>query len=311
MPLFFFVSGFLAYKANMTWNLPNLGKLTAKKLRVQIIPTVVFFLFAAAVIRTEPNFLTAVDTMFHSTTKGGYWFTLALLYMFIIYYVFAYIESKLKWKSCVPIIILFIVSMLFYESCYLPRYFWWAWGHRPAVHESWLHTTSLLQVMQYFPFFIYGNMVRRYWSQTQRIMDSKWFFPVLVVIVIFCTLDVLKWHSMRMEWANIPTTLSKFILLTIVFMYFRHYHQYFTRMTWIGRSLQYIGRRTLDIYLIHYLFLPNLPGIGTFFKINQHNFAIDLTLAVLIALLVIGFSCVTSNILRISPFFKKYLFGRS
>ena len=310
MPLFFFVSGFLAYKANMTWNLPNLGKLTAKKLRVQIIPTVVFFLFAAAVIRTEPNFLTAVDTMFHSTTKGGYWCTLALLYMFIIYYVFAYIESKLKWKSCVPIIILFIVSMLFYESCYLPRYFWWAWGHRPAVHESWLHTTSLLQVMQYFPFFIYGNMVRRYWSQTQRIMDSKWFFPVLVVIVIFCTLDVLKWHSMRMEWANIPTTLSKFILLTIVFMYFRHYHQYFTRMTWIGRSLQYIGRRTLDIYLIHFLFMPNLPGVGNFFDANRNNFMMDITLSVLIGLVIIGFSIITSNILRISPFLRKYLFGK-
>jgi fucose 4-O-acetylase-like acetyltransferase len=310
MPLFFFVSGFLAYKANMTWNLPNLGKLTAKKLRVQIIPTVVFFLFAAAVIRTEPNFLTAVDTMFHSTTKGGYWFTLALLYMFIIYYVFAYIESKLKWKSCVPIIILFIVSMLFYESCYLPRYFWWAWGHRPAVHESWLHTTSLLQVMQYFPFFIYGNMVRRYWSQTQRIMDSKWFFPVLVVIVIFCTLDVLKWHSMRMEWANIPATLSKFILLTIVFMYFRHYHQYFTRMTWIGRSLQYIGRRTLDIYLIHFLFMPNLPGVGNFFDANRNNFMMDITLSVLIGLVIIGFSIITSNILRISPFLRKYLFGK-
>ena len=310
MPLFFFVSGFLAYKANMTWNLPNLGKLTAKKLRVQIIPTVVFFLFAAAVIRTEPNFLTAVDTMFHSTTKGGYWFTLALLYMFIIYYVFAYIESKLKWKSCVPIIILFIVSMLFYESCYLPRYFWWAWGHRPAVHESWLHTTSLLQVMQYFPFFIYGNMVRRYWSQTQRIMDSKWFFPMLVVIVIFCTLDVLKWHSMRMEWANIPTTLSKFILLTIVFMYFRHYHQYFTRMTWIGRSLQYIGRRTLDIYLIHFLFMPNLPGVGNFFDANRNNFMMDITLSVLIGLVIIGFSIITSNILRISPFLRKYLFGK-
>ena len=310
MPLFFFVSGFLAYKANMTWNMPNLGKLTAKKLRVQIIPTVVFFLFAAAVIRTEPNFLTAVDTMFHSTTKGGYWFTLALLYMFIIYYVFAYIESKLKWKSCVPIIILFIVSMLLYESCYLPRYFWWAWGHRPAVHESWLHTTSLLQVMQYFPFFIYGNMVRRYWSQTQRIMDSKWFFPVLVVIVIFCTLDVLKWHSMRMEWANIPTTLSKFILLTIVFMYFRHYHQYFTRMTWIGRSLQYIGRRTLDIYLIHFLFMPNLPGVGNFFDVNRNNFMMDITLSVLIGLVIIGFSIITSNILRISPFLRKYLFGK-
>ena len=120
----------------------------------------------------------------------------------------------------------------------------------------------------------------------------------------------LKWHSMRMEWANIPTTLSKFILLTIVFMYFRHYHQYFTRMTWIGRSLQYIGRRTLDIYLIHFLFMPNLPGVGNFFDANRNNFMMDITLSVLIGLVIIGFSIITSNILRISPFLRKYLFGK-
>jgi len=202
------------------------------------------------------------------------------------------------------------VSMLFYESCYLPRYFWWAWGHRPAIHESWLHTTSLLQVMQYFPFFIYGNIVHRYWSRTQRIMDSKWFFPILVVVVIFCTLDVLKWHTLRMEWANLPTTLSKFTLLTIVFMYFRHYHQYFTKMTWIGRSLQYIGRRTLDIYLIHFLFMPNLPGVGNFFDVNRNNFMMDITLSTLIGLVIIGFSIITSNILRVSPILRKYLFGK-
>ena len=114
-----------------------------------------------------------------------------------------------------------------------------------------------------------------------------------------------------MAWAIIPLTLARFTLLTIVFMYFRHYSQYFTQMTVVGASLQYIGRRTLDIYLIHFLFMPNLPTIGTFFNQYRHNFAIDTTLSVLIALLVIGFCIITSNILRISPFFKKWLFGRS
>ena len=81
-------------------------------------------------------------------------------------------------------------------------------------------------------------------------------------------------------------------------------------MTWIGRSFQYIGRRTLDIYLIHYLFLPNLPTIGSFFNSYRHNFVLDTTLAVIIALIVIAFSVLLSNILRVSPLFKKYLFGR-
>jgi surface polysaccharide O-acyltransferase-like enzyme len=141
-------------------------------------------------------------------------------------------------------------------------------------------------------------------------MDSRWFYPLLIVLVVFSALDSTRWHTLRMAWAIIPLTLARFSLLTMVFMYFRHYHQYFTQMTWIGRSFQYIGRRTLDIYLIHYLFLPNLPTIGSFFNSYRHNFVLDTTLAVIIALIVIAFSVLLSNILRVSPLFKKYLFGR-
>lgn len=310
MPLFFFVSGFLAYKASLQWDLPTLGRMMAKKFRVQLIPTIVFFLFACAVIYNGPYMDTVIEKLI-SPTKGGYWFTLTLLYMFIIYYLFAYVESKLKWKSCIPILLLFILSLCIYETCFLPKQFWWAFGRKGLTNDSWLHMTSFIQLMQYMPFFLYGNIVRRYWDRSQRIMDSKWFYPLLIIIVIFCTLDVLKWHTLRFQWTNLPMTLAKFILLTIVFMYFRHYHQYFTKMTWIGRSLQYIGRRTLDIYLIHFLFMPNLPGIGTFFATNRHNFIIDTTLSLLIGLVIIGFSIITSNILRVSPFLKKYLFGRS
>ena len=309
MPLFFFISGFLAYKAAQVWNVPNLMRLVGKKLRIQIIPTLVFFFLGMAVLYKD--FGAAVIEKFHSPMKGGYWFTLALLYMFIIYYLFAYLESKLRWKSWIPITLMFIASMAVYETCYLPKEFWWAFGHRGPKPSTFLDDSSLIQVMLYMPFFLYGNIVHRYWNRAQRVMDSSWFYPLIVVLVILSTMDALKWHVLRMQWAVIPLTLARFILLTMVFMYFRHYEKYFTRFTVVGRSLQYIGRRTLDIYLIHYLFLPNLPGVGTFFKAYQHNFVIDTTLSVLIALLVIGFSIITSNILRVSPLFKKYLFGRS
>lgn len=309
MPLFFFVSGFLAYKASLVWSFGTFKELLLKKMRVQLIPTVVFFLLSAVILTNLP-FLDYVVERLHSPMKGGYWFTLVLLYMFIIYYVFCYIESKLKWKSWVPIGLFFLLSLLFYESCYMPKYFWWADGYRPA-HPTWLDDTSLIQVMKYMPFFLYGNMVHRYWPQFQKLMDSRWFYPFIVTVVIFCTMDVLKWHTMRMAWTNLPMTMAKFILLTMVFMYFRHYAQYFTKFTIIGVSLQYIGRRTLDIYLIHFFFLPNLPTVGTYLNHYHHNFVIDTTLSIIIGLLVIAFCIITSNILRVSPFFKKYLFGRS
>ena len=317
MPLFFFVSGFLAYKASQVWNLRNLGGLLLKKLRVQLVPTVVFFLIATAIL--YKHFWPALDGGLRSQYKGGYWFTLVLLYMFIIYYPFAWMESKLprfipamaphRSLSWVPITLLFVISLLVYESCYLPQHFYWAFGYRRA-HPMFLWESSIIQLMLYFPFFLYGNIVHRYWDKAQCVMDSRWFFPIIVFMVVFATLDAQKWHTLRMAWAVLPMTLAKFLLLTIAFMYFRHYKDSFTKAKPIGWTLQYIGRRTLDIYLIHFLFMPELPAVGEFFKTFRHNFVIDTSLSIVIGLLVVGFCIVTSNILRISPLFKKWLFGR-
>ena len=290
MPLFFFVSGFLAYKASQVWNLATFGQLVGKKLRVQIIPTVVFFLLAAMLL-TKDLWATVPDWL-SLPTKGGYWFTIVLLYMFLVYYVFAYLESKLRVKSWIPITLLFLVSLAFYESCYLPKYFTWAFGWRGRPNE-FMNYSSLTLLFQYFPFFIYGNIVHRYWDQAQKLMDSRWFYPVIVVVVIFAAMDTLKWHTLRMAWAILPLTLARL------------------QHSVMGASLQYIGRRTLDIYLIHYLFLPDLPTIGAFFDKYRHNFVLDTLTTVITALLVIAFCIITSNILRVSPFFRKWLFGRS
>lgn len=310
MPLFFFISGFLAYKAAQVWNARALGQLVLKKLKVQIIPTLVFFVLFNAMI--WPRFFEGLEMNFHSPQKGGYWFTIALLWMFLFYYLFSFAESRLKHRSWVPMALFFVVSLCAYETCFLPHYFSWAQGYKgpDTLMKSFLGDTSLGQVMRFFPFFLLGNIVRRYWDRAQAVMDNPWFYPIVVVVVILSTMDVLKWHNLQFEWTNLPSTLAKFGLLTIAFMYFRNYQAFFTKRSVIGASLQYIGRRTLDIYLIHFFFLPNIPTIGQFFNKYRHNFVLDTTLAVVIALLVIAFCIITSNILRVSPFFRKYLFGR-
>lgn len=306
MPLFFFISGFLAYKSGLTWNLSTLGSLLGKKFRVQTIPTIFFFLVAAVLL--DGNFVENVVSWVQLNTKGGYWFTIVLLYMFIIYYIFCYIAAKLRLPMWLALTLLFLVSLFCYETCYLPLEFSWAMGRK--VQNEFMLITSFQSLFIYMPFFLYGNIVRRYWDKAQRVMDSKWFFPIVVVVVFFAALDSQVWHTLRREWAIVPLTVARFGLLTIVFMYFRHYQQYFTQLTVMGSTLQYIGRRTLDIYLIHFLFMPNLPTIGKFLNIYRHNFMLDVTLSVVVALFIIGFCIITSNILRISPLFRKYLFGR-
>ena len=150
MPLFFFISGYLAYKAGRVWNARTLGELSLKKLRVQIIPTVVFFLLFLAMVPTTP-FLHNLNEALASSMKAGYWFTLVLLYMLLTFYVFSYMESKLssifRPISYILFPLLFIVSLCFFETCYLPRYFSWASGHKGPQNE-FLNDSSLVEMFR-------------------------------------------------------------------------------------------------------------------------------------------------------------------
>ena len=101
-----------------------------------------------------------------------------------------------------------------------------------------------------------------------------------------------------------------YTLLLMVVMFFMHYESWFAKETPVGRTLQYIGVRTLDIYLLHFILLPKLPMVGAFLNQYRPNFLVDIVFAMTVALLVIAGCCLMSHVLRVSPIFKKYLFGR-
>ncbi len=304
MPLFFFISGFLAYKLDFNWTTGRLGMMIWKKFKIQVIPTIVF-LFIAIIIR-QRTLVEGLQYALISPTKAGYWFTISLLEMFIIYYIFSFVESKFKTRSWIPIAILWFVALCAYAIVYMPSWFTFPKANEPHI----LNYTCFIQTMKYFHFFLFGNIVHRYWSGWQKIFDSKWFFPLIVIVTVFCCADIFKWHNLKFQWTNLPRTTAMYLLMTIIFITFRFYKDTFTKQHAIGRFLQYIGVRTLDIYLLHFLFLPNLKMVGDFINSNRKNFVIDVTESVIMALLIIGFCCLVSSILRVSPIFKKYLFGR-
>ena len=94
----------------------------------------------------------------------------------------------------------------------------------------------------------------------------------------------------------------------ICFTYFRTHQEYFSRNTWYGRGLQLIGRRTLDIYLIHYFVLPyNLVRPDVW--LQYHHNTLFVPIALILAFWVILISLLISSLLRVSPLLAKYLFG--
>ncbi|MCQ2255867.1 MAG: acyltransferase [Bacteroidaceae bacterium] len=307
MPLFFFVSGFLAYKSSVDWTGKTLGSSLLKKIRVQLIPTIVF-LFCFEIYKNHDyveNFIRVLSM----SRKGGYWFTWVLLQMFVAYYLYAYCEQKLQnrfkqnFMKWLPVTLLFVFSLCMYESTYLPKFFKY-----PTTH--WAEASSFNLFAGFFCFFVLGNICRRFWQQAEKLFDSTWFFPLLIVLAFFCSVEICLWHNLKFEWRNLPRTIDIIAILGIVLLTFRHYEHTFSKETRVGRTMQYIGTRTLDIYLLHYFFLPTIPCVGVFFKTYRHNVVPELVVTIGMALVVIAFSCLTSAVLRTSPFLKKYLFGK-
>ena len=317
MPLFFFISGFLAYKASFSWSVRDTGALVLKKLRVQIIPTVVFM--TAQIALFAKVFWDRMAESWQSPTKGGYWSTMVLLEMFLIYYLVCWTISLLpsregsgvrpasasspSLREGLGVGLLWLLAVFAYATMYMPRSFTWP-------KEYFWRVTSITELARDFQFFLLGNLVHRYWRQVQRLFDTTWFVPLIIVVAFLGAGDYLKWHNLRMEWANLPRTLAMYALVLLTVAFFRRYAEWFSNERRVGRVLQYVGVRTLDVYLIHFFFIPKLPEVGVWLKAHPQNFIIEGTSAFLVAYLVVAFSLFTSQVLRVSPFLKKWLFGR-
>lgn len=309
MPLFFFVSGFLAYKATFSWTIPNALKLTWKKFKVQVIPTLVF-LCLFVIFRKKGDFCDNFMLLMASPTKGGYWFTWVLLQMFIIYYACCYVGNLLQrlvgkndWLVPSLLFVGWAGSVFAYETLYMPKTF--------TYHKDMFFAySSLVQTIRYMQFFLLGNIVRRYWRRVEQLFDTSWFFPLVVTLAVICCAEFFQLHTLKKVWVNLPRTTAMYSLLLLTVMFFRHYKTWFDEGKRTGRFLSFIGTRTLDIYLLHFLLLPKLPQVGEWLNSNQPNFVLSIVLSVSVALVVIAFCLLASQLLRVSPFLQLYLFGK-
>lgn len=302
MPLFFFVCGFLASKPGFQWTSYNVGGMLWKKFLVQVIPALVF-LSIYILFRQKGAFFSEFMHMMSLSTKGGYWFTWVLLQMYVVFYLTLFLFPSTQWKRY-ALIFLWICSLFAYETLYLPRIFTY-------FKDPFFRYTSIVETLRFSHFFLFGCLVRSYWKSIQRVFDSSWFFPALTLVALFCCADIFRWHTLKFAWTNLPRTLAMYALLLMVVMFFRHYSHWFSSERVLGRTMQYVGCRTLDIYLLHFIVMPSLPAVGKWLNAHQPNFLLEQLCTLGVAVPVVVFCCLISHFLRTSPFLERYLFGRS
>ena len=285
MPLFFFISGYIAYKV-IDWTPQIYAKLLLKKAQIQLIPTFIF-----SIIYT---------TVFYSHTRiyaGEYWFTLVLFEFFVLFYTISLIAHRCDYLKLILLLLLACVGIVFF-----------------ALHmgQDWSCYQQLcfVNVFQYFQFFVLGILSRRYEAIMKKILCNSIVNAIAVGIfvlslILISSTEVLDIAILR---GLIRSIILRYSGLFIVLSLFYRHQDFFAANGKISQAMQYIGRHTLDIYMLHYFFIDfggTLAG-----KIHNLGYLpLEIFGIGILALMNIVLSLGLSQCIRNSKLLAKYLFG--
>lgn len=289
MPLFFFVSGFFAFRPYQLLNKERILDIAKRRFQALIVGTFVFWALFHYVFDG------------HYSLRGGfgaYWFTIVLFQMFVCYISLSLISKLFRHDLVLPVLIpiaLLSCGLLFIDKLDYPI-------------AKCLNWASLAQDLQ---FFTLGLICQKYRSRFFYLLENGFWVTLCICGYICCMmLTYSDWLSSNFGFiASLNrNVLVKYLGLFSIIVIFYRCPGLSVDASMTGRLLRFIGKRTLDIYFIHYFFLPNVDGVAEWLT-SGNRIIFQLLYSALITIAVTAITLGVSRVLRISTFLSTWLFG--
>lgn len=295
MPIFFFISGFCIYRPDHVY---GKSRLYNDILRLLIPPFIVGLLYTYFKLDKDIFFFLS------NPMKAGYWFTMSLFEILIIYYI---VSNFIKDNSR-----LFDLSLIF-----LALFLYLLKLPLKIVPQAELIANYLClhQTFNFFMFFVVGIMFSKYRVQILKYISNKWVLTIL--LLLFSVLSYLLFFGITPLVSNVIImqviyTLCETVIgllgLILLFVLFSTHKSNFSDASKVGKILILVGNNTLAIYLIHYFFIPFLPEIGEFL-LEYPSVLCELSICLPVSFMIIIASICTAKLIRISPILGKVLLG--
>lgn len=293
LPMFFFVSGYvLNSEKNVKWK----DETWYLKLRQLIIPAM--FFCGIYILINKTDIVYCITDKF----KCGYWFTLTLFEFILIQCLWDFIAKSLNINNKGQLYI--ILSVAIALGIYVLS--------MPTVSNRLGGVSGIVGIpmLKYYIYFMAGRLIH---LNLENLLRYKYRDTLVSVVILgFLFLAVYNWYfNVELSGPLFHVNLIMFELFALlsVFVFFYKKRTYFSSSSRASKAITFIGRRTLDIYLLHYFFLPkDLSIFGNYF-VNHPAPVLELVFGGMITFIIIVVCLIISEMLRQSVFCKRWLLG--
>lgn len=302
MPLFFFISGFISFRREQSWSGADTLSRLRGKVRTMILPaTLVGLIYTLAYNQVYDP--VPITDLFTRTTKMGYWFTFALFNMLFIYYTARYLaerkraslESFVKWFFVLGIVCFAALGDL-------------------GILGNFDTVLTLSRTFKYLQFFAFGALCSYHRDTFERVVSDG----AKMATFALCFAALAWWilsseryieaYNLNAHYVSIFNSVLRcatgYLGIVIVYGAFRYAGNFFSNSRLVGKPLQFVGRNTLDVYLLHYFVL--LPPMLNTIAVEHIP---PVVLGIVLSIAITSLSLLISRIIRISDVMAYYLLG--
>lgn len=277
MPLFFFLSGFVSYKPLEKWSFLFFIDYIKRKSVQLLLPTYLFFVTATVINSGD------VLSCFYNTGVNKYWFGQALFQMLVVYGIISALCNRFSSRLFIP---------LLFMAC-LTRCLCFFVDHEPIFYRVFVLRETFMNMY----FFIFGLLVSKYKNIFAWIFCNERVRGIAIFTFIVCMIYIYQPYAYGLLVKLSDQFLLRVSGVIFVFSLFIKTGQYWNGNQFIARLSNFIGKRTFDIYLIHYFFIPDLSFVFPYLNCKQ-EIALEILLALSVSIVIMAFCLIVSFVLR-------------
>lgn len=267
------------------------------KFRQLIIPAIVF----GGVYAASKGI--SAEYVINDQWKVGYWFTITLFEFALLIFLIDTAASRLHIRlesAAYALILCGVGLLLLFLSIGEVRSHFSCWG------------VIQMPMFRYFVPYAVGRLVGVHLQSLIRWRWKHW--AVAAVVLLFFVFAVDDYAGVGFgpgsgALFHLRVLLFGAVAVLVVFLLFYRNRAFFERGGRVTQALCFVGRRTLDVYMLHYFFLPSdLTLFGSYFAEHPATVA-ELFVGGIATLLVVGMALLTGAAIRTSDILAHWLLG--